>query len=77
MIFHQQELIYILQESAYFHIFANHVQPLVTHLRIDNTGRSVIPVIGACSETIHGRITCDMSNNRASVDINYILIIVD
>ena len=41
----------------------------------------MIPVIGACSETIHGRITCDMSNNReyfsASVDIDYILIIVD
>ena len=36
---------------------------------------------GACSETLHGRITCDMSSNRAyfsaSVDIDFIIIIVD
>ena len=30
------------------------------HLGIDNSRRSVIPVIGACSETLHGRIICQI-----------------
>ena len=41
----------------------------------------MISVIGAFSETIRGRITCDISNKRvyfsASVDIDNILIIID
>ena len=44
------------------------------YLRIDNSGCSLIALIGAFSETIQGRITCDISNNRAnlsaSVDID-------
>ena len=54
---------------------------MISHLRIDNSEHSVISVIGAFSETIQGRIICDISNKRvyfsASVDIGNILIIVD
>ena len=50
-------------------------------LWIDNSGRSVLCAIELISETVEGRITCNVSNDRAyfsvSFDINNMLTILD